>query len=195
VIAPILATVLLTSAPIPKTDTLPRLVLRQQGPVDPSASLLRGDRPANSPSLKHEVGSWLRWRDIGGDFFRTPSCHGRDGSCDNSGDYAILAGIVGFFIGFGIGHLITGNVTGFVIWLLIDLIVVGVFFIAFPASAFANWYWVSLVALLIDRTVEAFSAAASATRDHIAEAALPPERDVLTGGSPPQYARMLVLHY
>ena len=193
------ASLLLASSPVNPSSSLPRLVLSPQGAAEPSASLLRGERPASSASLEREVGrsTEVQLAETGktGRLSLVPSCRGRNGVCDNSSDYSLLAGLVGFFIGFGIGHLITGNVGGFIIWLLIDLLVVGVFFIALPASGFAQWGWVSLVALVVDRTIEAFSAAASATHDHVAEEALPPQRDAITGGPAPQAARLVAIRF
>jgi hypothetical protein len=88
------------------------------------------------------------------------------GSGDDVGGLALLCGLLGFFPGFGIGHAIAGNIGGFVLFLCIDLVIVGVFFIVFPIFYFPFWYLASLVVILVERIVEAFSAANSATRYH-----------------------------
>ena len=193
-IARAIVSLLVATAPV----HTPRLVLVRHAPLEPSASLLHEQQPSGFEMVSHELGRSpeKQMALAANDLFQLPACSGRHGTCDNTGDLALLAGIVGFFIGFGIGHLITGNVTGFVIWLLIDLVVIGVFFIALPATSFSEWWVISIIALAVDRVLEAFSAAASATRDHVALDALPPERDVLTGApSAPQIARVFTWHF
>ncbi len=47
---------------------------------------------------------------------------------------------------------------------MVDLVIAGVFFVVFPVVYFPFWYVASLVAILIERVVEAFLAADSAVR-------------------------------
>jgi hypothetical protein len=87
------------------------------------------------------------------------------GSGDDVGGLALLCGILGFFPGFGIGHLVAGNISGFILFLVIDLVMAAVFFVLFPTVFwFSFWYLPGVILFVVERVVEAFLAADSATR-------------------------------
>ncbi len=187
---------LLATATPPTVASLPHLVFQHLPTRAASASLLAVPHDDSaSPILEHEVGRdpetqvRMSVEDLG-----HSACGGHNGSCDNSGDLALVAGILGFFPGFGLGDLVANNIGGFFLWLFIDLMIVAVFFIVLPAAGFALWYALAIPLVIVERVIEAFSSAASATRDRVAEA-LPPQRDVLTGAQPVGVAPLMVLNY
>ena len=96
-------------------------------------------------------------------FTRTFADDSAAGGGDGSGGLALIAGILGFFPGFGLGHVISGHIGGFLLFLVIDLVIAGVFFIAFPIFGFAFWYLPGIIVFVVERVVEAFSAANAAT--------------------------------
>jgi hypothetical protein len=83
----------------------------------------------------------------------------------DAGGLAVICGLLGFFPGFGLGHLVAGNISGFILFLIIDLVMAAVFFVLFPAAFwFALWYLPGIIVFIVERVVEAFLAADSATR-------------------------------
>jgi hypothetical protein len=102
---------------------------------------------------------------------------GGDGA--SSGALVFLAGLLGFIPGFGLGHLISGHIGGFVIFLVIDLVLAGIFFGVFPVLAFAFWYLPGIIVFVVERVVEAVLAAMAATSPaYAAEAPRPASENV-----------------
>jgi hypothetical protein len=150
------------------SDFLPWLELQHESAKTTSASLLRESEPDWSPTLDQALMGdiQLAMANEMTRFANEMLPEGRAGSGDGEdiGGFAFLCGLLGFFPGFGIGHLVAGNLSGFILFLVIDIVIAGVFFIVFPVVFFPFWYVVSLIGILIERVVEAFMAANSAYR-------------------------------
>ena len=170
-VGPLLALAVLGSTAPAASEPMPWLTLEHAALKTTSASLLVDSAP-EAPRIFDQV--------LMGDIrlamtsemarFANEMLPQRDSSeAAGSGDeeiggFAFLCGLLGFFPGFGIGHLIAGSFSGFVLFLVIDIVIAGVFFIVFPFWGFAFWYLASLVVILVERVVEAFSAANAAYR-------------------------------
>jgi ABC-type multidrug transport system fused ATPase/permease subunit len=96
---------------------------------------------------------------------------GGDGG--GSGALVFLAGLLGFIPGFGLGYLVSAHIGGFVVFLVIDLVLAGIFFGVFPVLAFAFWYLPGIIVFVVERIVEAVLSAMAATSPVYAEAPLP----------------------
>jgi hypothetical protein len=93
---------------------------------------------------------------------------GVGGGDDGGGGYVlleVLAFILGVIPGFGIGHLVAGSIFGFVTWLCIDIVIGIVLFWILPIiifPAFQYMYTISVIAVVIERIFEGYSAFRSA---------------------------------
>jgi len=169
--ASLIAAVLLGATHSPPTSVLPWLELQHTQAKANSASLLSEAEPEAPQAFDRYLMADIRVA-MGDELIRfsnevLPEGRSLDrvGAGDDVGAWALLCGILGFFPGFGIGHLVAGNLTGFVIFLVIDIVLAGVFWIWFPLwPGFVLWYVPGLIVFLVERIVEAFLAAASATR-------------------------------
>jgi hypothetical protein len=150
------------------SDLVPRLEFQHVAVKTTSASLL-AESAADVPRVLEQVllgdipqamaYEMTRFAD---EMFPEGQPNDKAGSGDDVGGLAFLCGLLGFFPGFGIGHLVAGNLSGFILFLVIDIVIAGVFFIVFPVVYFPFWYLASIIVVVIERVVEAFSAANSA---------------------------------
>jgi hypothetical protein len=78
-----------------------------------------------------------------------------------AGAISILAFILGVIPGFGIGHLVGGSIFGFVTWLCVDIVIGVLLFWVFPILIFPTFqfmYLISVIAVVIERVFEGYSA-------------------------------------
>ncbi len=160
----------LGSASPPSSATIPWIQLQPTAAKTISASLLVETAPATPAIFEEVLLGDLRiamaneMTRFANEILPEEGATDSAGSGDDVGGLALLCGILGFFPGFGIGHLVAGNINGFILFLIVDIVIAGVFFIVFPVFYFPFWYVASLVAILVERVVEAFLAADSAVR-------------------------------
>jgi ABC-type multidrug transport system fused ATPase/permease subunit len=152
-------------------------LLRLQPPVERqySASLLLDPTPVPE-SMQHAIlGDIPDQMDQNVDAFRQSLDNATvAGGGDGSSGLVFLAGLLGFIPGFGLGHLVSGHIGGFVIFLIIDLVLAGVFFGIFPVLAFAFWYLPGIIVFVAERIVEAVFAANAAMSPVYGELEAPP---------------------
>jgi hypothetical protein len=154
------------------SDAVPWLELQHKDVKTTSASLLTEAAPEASPIFDQVMMGDIRlamfdeMTRFANEILPEGQTFDYAGGGDDVGGLAFICGLLGFFPGFGIGHLVAGSISGFILFLIIDIVIAGVFFIVFPVVLFPFWYLVSLIVIVVERVVEAFSAANAAYRYH-----------------------------
>ncbi len=147
-----------------------QLTLEEGRPQLPHLSLL--DPDDGIPRTVHQtmLGEIASAMDAELESFRASLADGsEEPTLEGGGDggdalLVVLAAILGFFPGFGLGHLVAGHIGGFILFLVVDLLLSGVFFVVFPILGFSFWYVPSAIVVFVERIVEAVLAGEAATR-------------------------------
>jgi hypothetical protein len=142
------------------------------GPAAPKRMIWFDDAPAAPESMRLALGSSVlsslaaEAAAFGKDVEARATAGGGDGDRDDA--YVlieVLAFVLGVIPGFGIGHLVGGSLFGFVTWLCVDIVIGILLFWIFPIilfPAFQYMYTISVIAVVIERIFEGYSAFRSA---------------------------------
>ena len=136
-------------------------------PTAPKRMIWFDDAPAVPASVRLALGGSI-FSSLAAEadaFGKDVEARATSGGGDGDGDayvlIEVLAFVLGVIPGFGIGHLVGGSIFGFVTWLCVDIVIGILLFWVFPIllfPAFQYMYTISVIAVVIERIFEGYSA-------------------------------------